>query len=74
MSNKLTAAQLTVIAFFDCYDAAAMRLAGRWVWADDIRNDPGLAVRFIKDRAEGYRNSELLNAWLAPQPKDAVRQ
>ena len=71
--SKLTTEQHVVLAFFDAHDAGAMRLAGKWVWADDIRNDPALAISFIKDRAEEYRGGEMLRAWLAPIGK-AVRQ
>ena len=69
--SRLTTEQQVVLAFF--HDAGAMRLAGKWVWADDIRNDPALAVRFIEDRAEEDRGGEMLRAWLAPIGK-AVRQ
>jgi hypothetical protein len=66
-SSQLSAAQLTVIAFFDCHDAAAMRHRGRYVWRTDIIGSPELAADFLRDHADGYRNSELLRAWLAPQ-------
>jgi hypothetical protein len=71
--SKLTTEQRVVLAFFDAHDASALRLAGKWVWADDIRNDPALAISFIKDRADGYRDSEMLRQWLAPRGK-VVRQ
>ena len=71
--TKLTTEQLVALAFFDAHGAAAMRCMGRWVWADDIRNDPALAVRFIEDRTEEDRGGGMLRAWLAPQGK-AVRQ
>jgi len=70
---KLTAEQRVVLAFFACHRAGAMRLHGRWVWADDIRRDPALAISFIKNRAEDYRDCEMLRQWLAPRGK-AVRQ
>jgi hypothetical protein len=71
---KLTAAQLTAIAFLDCHDAAAMRHRGRWIWRGDILADPALTLAFVEDRSDGYRNSELLRAWLSPQRENAVRQ
>jgi hypothetical protein len=64
---KLTTEQQVVLAFFDAHHAGAMRCQGRWLWANDIRNNPDLAVRFLKDRADAYRDGELLRAWLAPQ-------
>ena len=67
---KLTTEQRIVLAFFARHRAGAVRL--RWVWADDIRDDPALAIRFIQDRAEEYRG-EMLRQWLAPIGK-AVRQ
>ena len=71
--SKLTTEQQVVLAFFDAHDVNAMRCMGRWIWADEIRRNPDLAVRFIADHADGYRNSEMLRAWLAPIGK-AVRQ
>ena len=68
--SKLTTEQHVVLAFFDAHDAAAMRHAGKWVWADDIRNNPALATSFIKHQAEEYRD---MRAWLAPIGK-VVRQ
>jgi hypothetical protein len=69
----MTPKQLVALAFLDSHDAAAMRCRGPWVWATDIRNDPELASRFIKDWSDEQRDSELLRAWLAPSGK-AVRQ
>ena len=71
--SELTTEQHVVLAFFDAHGAAAMRLAGKWIWADEIRRNPDLAVRFIADHVDGYRNSEMLRAWLAPRGK-AVQQ
>ena len=72
--SKLTVEQQVVLAFFfDAHDAAAMRCMERWIWADEIRNNPDLAVRFVADHADGYRGSEMLRAWLAPIGT-AVRQ
>ena len=70
---KLTTEQLVVLAFLDAHDGAAMRLAGKWVWADDIRNDPALAISFIKHRAEEYRDGAMLRAWLAPIGKAVLQ-
>ena len=73
--SKLTTEQHVVLAFFDAHGAAAMRLARqRWVWADDIRNDPASGrSASSKIDAEEYRGGEMLRAWLAPIGK-AVRQ
>jgi hypothetical protein len=27
-----------------------MRLHGQWIWQDDVRTDPALALAFIEDR------------------------
>ena len=70
--SKLTTEQQVVLAFFDAHDAA-MRCMGRWVWAKEIRRDPDLAAKFIKDQAEEYRGGEMLRQWLAPRGT-AVRQ
>jgi hypothetical protein len=55
---KLTTDQLVAIAFLDSHAAAAMRCRGRWVWADDIRNDPNLASCFLKDWADEQRDND----------------
>ena len=65
-SKHQTAAQRVVEAYYAVHRAGAMRFRGHWLWLDQIRNDPALAVAFIKDRSEGYRDSEMLRAWLAP--------
>jgi hypothetical protein len=70
---KLTTEQRVVLAFFDAHYAGAMRCAGKWCWADDIKADPELAIRFLKDWSDEQRYDELLSAWLA-EPKGAVRQ
>jgi hypothetical protein len=56
--SRLTTEQQVVLAFFDAHDAGAMRCQGRWAWADDIRNDPNLASRFLKDWADEQRDSD----------------
>lgn len=72
MSNKLTAEQKIVLAFYACHRCTAMRHRGRWLWIDEVRNDPVIAAAFIRDRAddpypENERDSAMLRAWLAPQ-------
>ena len=48
-----------MLAFFDAHNAAAMRCQGRGLWAADIRNNPDLATRFLKDWADEQRNDKL---------------
>jgi hypothetical protein len=69
----MTTDQLVALAFLDSHAAAAMRCRGRWVWADDIRNDPKLASRFIQDWSDEQRDSEMLRVWLA-EPTGQVQQ
>jgi hypothetical protein len=73
MSNKLTPTQEVVLAFYAVHRCGAMRFQGRWLWADEVRSNPDVATQFLKDRAEGYRNSELLRTWLRP-PQKGPRQ
>jgi hypothetical protein len=54
----MTTDQLVALAFLDSHAAAAMRCRGRWVWADDIRNDPNLASCFLKDWADEQRDND----------------
>jgi hypothetical protein len=67
--SKLTTEQQVVLAFFDVHHAGAMRCQGRWAWAwaDEIHSNPDLAIRFLKDWADAYRDGEMLRAWFAPQ-------
>jgi hypothetical protein len=72
MSTKLTLEQRAAIALFRVHRAGAMKLAGRWVWINDIRRDPSLATRFIRDRCDGTdpehsRDAAMLREWLAPE-------
>jgi hypothetical protein len=64
--SKLTTAQRVVLAYYDVHRVGAMKFEGRWLWRAEVRENPDIAVRFIKDRSDGYRDSAMLRAWLAP--------
>jgi hypothetical protein len=65
-SSKLTAAQRVVLAYYDVHRCGAMKFEGRWLWAAEVRENPAAAAAFIRDRADNYRDGELLRAWLTP--------
>ena len=46
--DQRTREQRLAIAVFDCFRVNSICFAGRWIWKQDIRNNPMLARAFVK--------------------------